>query len=169
MPSDFGPLVTPRFGDLPADSEIRMRRGADVGQQETLREIARWIESPPPWGIFFDKALQVTLAASAVRTEIVAWQNQAGFIGVLRWFANDVGSASDAQYVAFTLLRDLQSVPGYFGIIGKKASSISSPDPLVVPLYPGTRIAVVATNTLASAIQNVSARIKGWVWPASYR
>jgi hypothetical protein len=134
-----------------------------------LADIRQWVDIPPPWGRIFDKAAKVTLTASQLNSEIIAFRVPAGMLGVLRFFANQVGSVSDMAFVSFTLRLEDSPVTGYANIIGPKSPGLSSPDALVVPLQGGNRISVVASNLSASAIQSVAARIKGWFWQPSLR
>jgi hypothetical protein len=169
-PSTFDVSPMPGFSRLGAIGEDGMSSQAlcDI-PPSPLAEIRQWVDIPPPYGRIFDKAAKITLAASAVGTEIIAFAVPAGMLGVLRFFANQVGSVSDMAFVSFTLRLEDSPVTGYANIIGPKSPGLSSPDALVVPLLGGNRIAVVASNLSSSAIQSVAARIKGWFWQPSLK
>lgn len=151
------PLVAGAFG------MGGLRGGEHVREGDNPQlSFARWTDTVPPFGRMFDKAAQVTLAVGGP-SDIIAFALPVGFIGLLRFFANQVG-ASDAPYVKFTLLVNGAAVVGYSNIIGQKSPSLTSPDALVAPIHGGGRVVVVATNTGSSSIQNVAGRIKGWFW-----
>jgi len=132
---------------------------------QVMQEYLQWADGPPPWGRWFDKAESVTLAGAAARTPVTGFRIPDGFLGLLRFFANNTQSASDITSVTFALEVDGSPIVGYSSIVGRKAPAISAPDPLILPLMGGQRVIVVATNATAAAIQGVSARLKGWYWP----
>lgn len=148
----------------PSDDEGPLISPSRPTMQEPGEEIGRWLQNPPWWGKFFDKAAQITLAGNAGLTEITAFRIQAGYLGLLRWFTNVVGSSSDAPFISYSLLLDGMPVSGYFNMIGPKSGGLTDPEPIMVPLFAGQRISVVASNSAGSSIQNVGARIKGWIW-----
>jgi hypothetical protein len=153
-----------RLGDVGADEGAMLANAICEIPPGPLAEIWKWVDIPPPGGRIFDKALKITLAASAIDSEIVAFKIPGSMIGLLRFFANQVGSTSDSQYVSYTLKVGDSPVTGFTNIIGPKAPGLTSPDALVVPLFSGNRVVVVASNSSTIAIQSVAARIKGWFW-----
>lgn len=130
-------------------------------------QILQFADGPPPGAWWFDKCLTITLGASASRPEIVAFALRAGYCGLLRFFANWVQNSAEYPSVTFALLVDGTPVQGYASIVGPKSPSLAAPDPLILPLLPGQRISVVATNATVLAISGVGARIKGWAWPTT--
>lgn len=170
-PQDITPALSMStgLGDVPMDpaNDRLGSPGPSPLVSSPYEEAWRWAEYPPAWGRWFDKALQITLGASASRSEVVAMRVYPGHFGILRFFANAVGSASDSSFVTFALLVDGSPIMGYSAIVGGKSPALSAPDPLLVPLLSGQRVSVVATNSSSSGIQNVAARIKGWTWAAT--
>lgn len=152
--------------------------GAGMGRLEPARaamqfkwherdEWIRWKDVPPPVHIPFDKAEEVTIAASAVRQSIVAYQLEASHLGVLRFFGNQTANPSDTAFITFAVTINDMPIPGYANIIGSKGP-VNFPDPLEWCLRGGDIIRVVGSNSLAAPIGGVAARIKGWSWPVMH-
>lgn len=152
-------------GSAIEQSQALARLGATVGRRDGENpqvSYGRWADTVPPFGRMFDKAAQVSLAAGGP-TDIIAFRLPPGFIGLVRFFANQVG-ASDAPYVTFALLVNGAPVTGYSNIIGQKSPSLTSPDALIAGIGGGNRVVVVATNASLTTLTGIGARIKGWYW-----
>lgn len=153
----------------PAVQQAMVQRARALNPQNPLAVIARWFQEKPPFATWFNKADTLTLAGSAARVVVgdTVFRIPPGSYGVLRFFANSVGSVSDSGNVRFALLVDEVPLPGWGNLIGGVSPGISTPAPLMEPLLPGQVVRVVATNLSGVPIQNVAALIRGWTWAAA--
>ncbi len=167
-------MVSPALGDWPPPDSPEHPAFVDLGaralerdQEHPWVEIARWFERKPPFAHWFRRGQQITLTANQLRASITGYRIPAGCLGVLRFFANQTGNASDSPSVTFALLIDGQALPGFASLIGSVSPSMQSPTPLMDPLNGQQVVQVVASNTSASSISNVAGAIIGWYWAAA--
>ena len=153
------PMAAPGLGAFPSVQARNERDGR--GWLEQIREHA---EFPPASHLEIYVGAKITLAASASRSEIINFQLAPGMIGVIRFFGNSITNASDVEFVQFSVLLNGTPIAGWSNFVGVRSPSISSPVPVVIPLFPASVISVVATNTSAAAIVGVAAALRGWMW-----
>ena len=130
----------------------------------------KWIGVPPP---FYPQEIQcgltVTLAASAVRQEIVAFRVPPGNLAMLAYIGNGVGNLADADFITWSLTVDGGAIIGYDNMLGLLSFGLMAPIPVRLAFRSGQRIAWVASNSIAVALLNVSAMFRGWMWSPSIR
>ncbi len=166
---DTGPANDPVTALIDAAVQ-RLAEQMNVSKDDPLAQLEQWFITPPAFSEEFNVTQPgggLTLGANAVRTEICAYQLPPGVLGVLRFAAFSVANASDAPNVTFALLVDGGPVPGYASVIGSISPSLSLPKPMIRVVRGLQRVSIVATNALASTIQNVNALVAGWHWQAA--
>jgi hypothetical protein len=115
--------------------------------------------------LMVDVAAKITLAASASRTEVLAFQLQMGYLATIRFLGTALTNAGDYPSVTWSVLLNFNEVTGQGRFIGAKSGGITSPWPIRIDMRGGDRITVVATNSTTQSIVGVSARLAGWMWP----
>ena len=150
----------------PLSRHYRDTRG--VYESSESAEALKWIGVPPPfYHQEIQKGLSVTLAASAVRQEITAYIIPPGNLAMIAYIGNGVGNLADAEFITWSLTVDGGGIVGYSGMVGLLSFGLMSPIPVRLAFRAGQRIAWVASNSLASALFNVSAMFRGWMWSPS--
>lgn len=156
-----------RLGDVMPQAMVTdlMTRARSMGARDPLEELLRWLETPPPFAEEFNVCQSLTLAASAVQTEVVGYAIPPGNWGVLRFIGVDTGNASDAPNVTFALQKNMHAVGGYAAVVGLLTSGgCQDPLALIKPVAGNDYLRWVATNATTSSIQSVRARLRGWSW-----
>ena len=166
LPMSFG--LGQDWGEYPAVADL-YRRARSLNPAHPWEEIGRWLESKPPFARWFFKAEELTLGASASRSVVTVFRLPPSSLGVLRFFAVQVGNASDAPNVRYALELNGTPVSGFARIVGPITGSLSTPMAMMDALEGRDQVRVVATNLIASAVSNVAALIRGWYWPAGAR
>lgn len=146
----------PAFADLFARARV-------VAARNPYEELKLWLETKPPFAHWFFKCEPITLGANASRSPITGYVLDAGYYGVLRFIANQVGNPPDYPSVTFALEFDGAPLPGYASIIGS-IGSIENPLAMMDGLIGGQTVRWVASNSTASAISNVFGYMRGWFW-----
>lgn len=175
----LGPLR--RFGPMtPLGEWPRGMRESEpilpVGDPFSLEEFYRdWLEEVQahlyfPWAgdKRFGDGKEITLAASASLSEVVGFSLPPSHIGVWYTWAQNVGAVGDYANIRWRLSISGMLLDDHYSLIGQ-VSSLISPEWIYAPLPQGSRVAVLADNTTATAINTVGARIRGWHWPMKGR
>jgi hypothetical protein len=121
----------------------------------------------------FDRIINIgksiTLAASASRSTVAAFKMPSAYQGIIRFFANSVGNASDYSSVTWSLRVNGSDVSGFSNFVGLLSPGLFVPLPIRLDLAPGDRVTVVASNSSTASILQVAARMYGWAWAMNVR
>lgn len=141
---------------------------AQMGLREPLNdlEIARSHENTLVGDRWFNEAAPVTLLANAANQLVVSFQLPVAHIGILRQFATFAQTDADLEDIIFAIRIAGQKQPGYDRIQGPIANIIFPP---VINMYcpPGSLIEIVASNTTAANINDVTALLRGTYFPGA--
>ena len=146
--------------DLIARANLREQIQWSSDQMTILRHVGeravfdRW----------FNRSDPVTLAASAQDQVIVGYTLPGGELGILRAFSYGVAVFTDFDNIRFALRVDRQKVHGFDNMIGPLSTPVF-PIPIVVPLWKGSTVEIVASNLTAVAIPLVTAVLRGTQFP----
>lgn len=163
-----GPLVIQRGRAYPVASP-----GAAPGydtrviEPEDIHDLHSW--QPIRGDFLIDVGTQVTLAASASRSEIRVYQADPGTQAIIRFLGCALANTSDYSAVTWSVLLNGQEISGLGRWIGLKSASITAMMPIRVDMNPMDRISVIASNSTTAAITGCSARLYGWGWSARLR
>lgn len=123
--------------------------------------IIAWAKRHPSWGTPWKEAnFLATLAIAAPFTRIVAFRVTGGELGILEGFANGVSNAVDWDGLTWQVRVNSSALPG-LDVIQGPFGYIPIPEPLAVPLMPGSLVEVVVRNDTDSAITTIAALLVG--------
>lgn len=117
-----------------------------------------------PWDDEFHVAQPVTLAASAVKQEVVSFTPGSVRCGLVRGVAMGVAVLADFDNIRWAIEVDGTARPGFDNIRGPFGVFIY-PKPMLIPLNPDQLVRIVATNLTALAIPQVTGYLMGTHFP----
>lgn len=124
--------------------------------------IAHMMQSP--WDNEFHVAQPVTLAALAIKQEVVSFSPGPVRCGIVRGVAMGVAVLADFDNIRWAIEVDGTSQPGFDNIIGPFGVFIY-PKPVLIPLNPDQVCRIVATNLSALAIPLATGYLMGTHFP----
>ena len=141
--------------------------GVEIPSESTRSEYDRTILAhmmQSPWDHEFHVAQPVTLAASAVKQEVVSFSPGSTRCGIVRGVAMGVAVLADFDNIRWAIQIDGTAVPGFDNIIGPFGVFVY-PKPVLMPLNPDQVCQIVATNLTALAIPLVTGYLMGTHFP----
>jgi hypothetical protein len=152
------PIIGPIYGVAP---RANGNGGAPRSYLDSFRE--HLVEMPGDLAIH--EAGPVTLAASALRQDVVGYTVQAGRLALIRGVAMGCRLLSDFDNVRLDVMVDDAVVAGLDNICGPFGAFLHPHTrPVLIPLNPGQRVHIVASNLTAVAIPEVTAYLHGYHW-----
>lgn len=159
IPIGWSPVIGTIFG--PNGNGVTPQMGAPRSAYDQSI-ITHMMQSP--WDHEFHEAAPVTLAASAVRQEVVSFTPGPARCGIVRGVAMGVALLSDFDNIRWAIEIDRMAQPGFDNIIGPFGVFIY-PKPVLMPLNPDQTVRIVATNLTAVAIPLVTGYLMGTHFP----
>jgi hypothetical protein len=157
----WSPVIGPIFA--PGNGAVTMLRPESTQSEYDRSILAHLMQSP--WDAEFHAAQPVTLAASAVKQEVVGFTPGAARLGIVRGVAMGVALLGDFDNIRWAIELDGTSLPGFDNIRGPFGVFVY-PKPLLIAMYPDTVVRIVATNLTALAIPLVTGYLMGTHFPA---
>ena len=141
---------------LPRDTAI-ITGGVEPPRLVTFE---KWV-FPPSDHVPFDLVdVRTVPAGTTVEYEVIASDFARG---VVRWFGNEVTTATDYAFIRWTLLANGNPIVPVIDAIESRGL-INDPDPLVIHLRSNTTLSVRIENTGVAAVVGVKTRLKGWLY-----
>lgn len=160
LPIGWSPVIGTIYG-------ANGQNGAGLPPESVRSEYDRTIQNhlmQSPWDHEFHVAQPVTLAASAVKQEVVSFTPGPVRCGIVRGVAMGVAVLADFDNIRWAIEIDGTSQPGFDNIIGPFGVFIY-PKPVLMPLNPDQLVRIVATNLTALAIPLVTGYLMGTHFP----
>lgn len=152
------PIIGPIYGVTP-------RTNGNGGTPRSYLDSFREHLIELPGDVAIHEASPVTLAASASRQDVVSYTVQSGRLAFIRGVAMGCRLLSDFDNVRWDVMVDDAVVPGLDNICGPFGAFLHPHTrPVLIPLNPGQRVHIVATNLTAAAIPEVTAYVHGYSW-----
>jgi hypothetical protein len=160
VPIAWSPVIGSLFAPNGMTSEVSNPESVRSEYDRTI--LAHMMQSP--WDHEFHVAAPVTLAASAVKQQVVSFSPGSVRCGIVRGVAMGVAVLADFDNIRWAIEVDGTSQPGFDNIIGPFGVFIY-PKPVLMPLNPDQVCRIVATNLTALAIPLVTGYLMGTHFP----